>query len=185
MRLFVAVSPPRQVLDHLDDAVAPARDDTLVWTLTAAWHLTLAFYGDVAAERRPDLERRLERAARRHGRLDLQLMGAGRFGTTVLWAGVVGDVTRMRRLAQSVHAAGRRVGLELDDVRRFRPHVTLARSSRQDDLRPYVQLLAGYEGLAWTADEIALIRSHLNAGPGGRSVYETLRTFPLSRRMLA
>ena len=49
MRLFVAVAVPVGAADELDDAVAPLRQSCpgLRWTVRDAWHLTLAFLGEV------------------------------------------------------------------------------------------------------------------------------------------
>ncbi|MGH8823511.1 MAG: RNA 2',3'-cyclic phosphodiesterase [Jiangellaceae bacterium] len=179
MRLFVAVPPPPDVVAHLEAVVQPLRDDVLRWTVTDAWHLTLAFYGEVADRRVDDLEGRLARAARRHPAVSLRLTGAGRFGGRALWIGCTGDTAPLRRLAASAAAAGRRVGARADERRSYRPHLTMARASRPVDLRPYVTALREYEGVVWTADGVALIRSYLGAGEDRRARYETLSTFAL------
>lgn len=180
MRLFAAIVPPGDALRHLETVVTPVRDDHLTWTLIDSWHVTLAFYGEVDETRLPELSRRLQRAANRYQAMSLRLAGAGRFGRSVLWAGVEGDVDVLKRLAASSSASGRRVGLDVPEPRRYRPHVTLARASQQRDLRPYVEMLRPLAGPHWTAVEMALVRSHLGAGPGRRSRYETLATFPLA-----
>lgn len=179
MRLFAAIVPPDDVLRHLDAAVQPVRDDALRWTGVDAWHLTLAFYGEVPDGRVDELSERLGRAAGRHPPVQLALAGAGRFGERVLWVSCDGDLPVLRKIAESCTAAGRRVGV--DEGRRFRAHLTLARaSSRPVDTRPYVVALAAYAGPAWTAAAITLVRSHLRAGVGGRSRYEQLGTFKLA-----
>ena len=57
MRLFVALAPPPAVLDELEAAAAPLRAQRgdLRWTGRDAWHVTLAFLGEVeqAAIARP------------------------------------------------------------------------------------------------------------------------------------
>ncbi len=100
MRLFVAVAVPVCAADELDDAVAPLRQlwPGLRWTGRDAWHLTLAFLGEVTEPACARLRPRLERAAGRHPRLSLSLGGAGAFpGATrarVLWTGVQGEPLR-------------------------------------------------------------------------------------------
>ena len=49
MRLFVAIAPPPAVLDELDALVGPLRESRLDlrWTNREAWHVTLAFLGQV------------------------------------------------------------------------------------------------------------------------------------------
>ena len=179
MRLFAAVVPPADVVAELDAQVGPLRDDVLRWTTPDAWHLTLAFYGEVGDERLPDLGARLTRAARRYPPLELGLVGAGRFDGRALWVGCAGDVAVLRSLARSLRAAGRRVGASVDEERRFRPHVTLARSSRPVNLRSYVAALAGYEGRIWTARDVAVVRSELGMGDLRRPRYRTVSTFGL------
>ena len=62
MRLFAAVWPPEDVLDHLDLALGAVRrtlpgDGTgpVRWSARDTWHLTCAFYGDVPDGRVADL----------------------------------------------------------------------------------------------------------------------------------
>ncbi|MFW6091466.1 MAG: RNA 2',3'-cyclic phosphodiesterase [Actinomycetota bacterium] len=179
MRLFAAIVPPPAVLEHLEAAVAPVRDDELKWTYANAWHLTLAFYGELADDRVPELVERLQRAAGRHRALELGFAGAGRFGSRVLWVGCAGELDVLRSLARSCAAAGRRVGAAVDEKRPFRAHVTLARARRPVNLRPYVDTLAGYAGPTWTARQVVLVRSDLGAGEGGRPRYETQSAFDL------
>jgi 2'-5' RNA ligase len=180
MRLFAAVVPPPEVLRHLDEAVEQVRDDAVTWTLPEAWHLTLAFYGEVAGDRVAELTARLRRAVARYPVMRLRLNGAGRFDDRVLWIGCGGPIDDMRRLARSCEAAGRRAGASAQTYRRFRPHLTLARARQPTDLRSYVSVLAQYAGPGWTADEIALVRSHLGQGAGGRARYEVISKFPLA-----
>ena len=188
LRLFVALTPSPAAVADLDAAVAPLRDRGLAlrWSKPVMWHLTLAFFGDVAEERVADLQTRLARVAARHDGAELRFRGAGAFArparATVLFAGVEvvserhAAGTTLSALAASCAAAGRRIGLDLDD-RAFRPHLTLARAKGRTpvDVRPVVDELSSYTGPSWPASAIALIRSHL--GPDPR--YETLAGWPL------
>ena len=81
MRLFVAVAVPAHVADELDEAVAPLRESWpgLRWTRRDAWHLTLAFLGEVSEPVSSRLVPRLERAAARYPRLLLSLGERGPF----------------------------------------------------------------------------------------------------------
>ena len=81
MRLFVAVAVPAHAADELDGAVAPLRQSwpALRWTGRDAWHVTLAFLGEVNETVSTRLEPRLERAATRHPCLAVSLGGAGAF----------------------------------------------------------------------------------------------------------
>lgn len=182
MRLFVAITPPPEILDDLDAACKPfraARGD-LRWTSREAWHVTLAFLGEVSEVSLTRLEPRLERAARRHSSFGLSFAGAGAFPAAqranVLWGGLAGDRRALSDLAASVAAAARRAGAAPPDAdRKFRPHLTLARCRVPADVRPIVDALADYQGRPWPAEEIILIRSRLNERPR----YETLGTWKL------
>jgi 2'-5' RNA ligase len=178
VRLFAAVVPPPEALtvlavdvDAARQAVGPA-ERRLRWASPDRWHLTLAFYGEVAD---PDpLAARLGRAAARSHPMSLALHGAGRFGRGLLWAGVVGDVTDLARLAARCAAAGRREGLDVED-RPYRPHLTVARSRTPLDLRPAVELLRAHDGPAWTADRLHLVVSE----PGSEPHYRDVASWPL------
>lgn len=180
MRLFVAVTPPPQVLDELRSATAAMRSarSELRWTRPDQWHLTLAFLGEVGDEARAEISARLGRISARHPPMRLALHGAGRFGDRVLWTRVTGDVVALRGLAASVRAAARRARVDVED-RPYRPHLTLARGRDGADLRPVVDALAGFAGRTWIASELHLVRSHLGAGPERTSRYESLKSWTL------
>jgi 2'-5' RNA ligase len=188
MRLFVGLAPPEAILDDLDTVCAPRRlgREDLRWTSRELWHITLAFLGEVSEDGLSRLLPRLERAARRHVTFGLSLAGAGAFPgperANVLWSGLSGDRKALGELAMSVSAGARRAGaLPPDEGRRNRPHVTLARCRTPADVRSIVDDLSGYQGPAWTAEEIYLIRSTL----GGHPRYETLGTWKLKTGLVS
>jgi RNA 2',3'-cyclic 3'-phosphodiesterase len=184
MRLFVAIAPPSEVLDELDMLAAPwraARQD-LRWTSREAWHVTLAFLGEVEEAALARLLPRLERAARRHHDIALAFSGAGAFPApqraNVLWSGLSGDRKALSNLATSVAAGASRVGATPPDKgRRFQPHLTLARCRLPADVTAIVGAFAGYQGQAWIADRIHLVRSRLGAVSQPR--YTTVESWPL------
>lgn len=186
MRLFVALEPPASAVSDLDQACAPyrARHADLRWTSTDAWHITLAFLGEVSDTCLARLLPRMERAARRHLAFSLSFTGAGAFPApgraNVLWSGLAGDRRALGALAQTVAAGAGRAGVPPPDAgRRYRPHVTLARSRAPVDMSPLVEALSGYRGPSWTPEAVHVIRSHLGASPEGTPRYETLAAFPL------
>ena len=120
----------------------------LRWTGRDAWHLTLAFLGEVTEPVCARLVPRLERAAARRPRLSLSLGGAGAFPgaarARVLWTGVQGEPRALAALAGSVATGARRAGAPPpEEGRRFRAHLTLARCREPVDVRPLVDDLAG------------------------------------------
>ncbi|MHB9860881.1 RNA 2',3'-cyclic phosphodiesterase [Streptomyces sp. YIM S03343] len=188
MRLFAAVLPPANVTDELAAEVAELRKlpgaDALRWTSRPGWHFTLAFYGEVDEAVVPDLSARLERAARHTEPFSLTLRGGGQFGHgRALWAGAEGDLPALRLLAGRSESAARRAGLPMDDHRRYRPHLTLARSREAADVRPYVTLLEAFASRPWTVAELTLVRSNLPKSgiPGEQPRYEPVADWPLGR----
>ncbi|MEU5701110.1 RNA 2',3'-cyclic phosphodiesterase [Streptomyces aurantiacus] len=202
MRLFAAVLPPPDATAELGSAVGELRKlpgsgsdsgtgtgvgagtgggQGLRWTAPAGWHFTLAFYGEVDDELVPDLSARLERSARRTAPFALSLRGGGRFGGRALWVGATGDVRTLRLLAERAEAAGRKAGVTREEHHGYRPHLTLARSRGPADFAPYVSALDGFEGRAWTAGELCLMRSRLPVSgvPGEQPRYEVLARWAL------
>ncbi|HEX4834489.1 MAG TPA: RNA 2',3'-cyclic phosphodiesterase [Trebonia sp.] len=180
----MALAPPAAAVADLDAACAPlraARAD-LRWTGTTAWHVTLAFLGEVSEVSLDRLQPRLERGARRHEEFCLSFSGAGAFPSAdranVLWSGLSGDRRSLAELAATVGAGARRAGAAPPDAgRRYRPHLTLARCRAPVNVADAVSALCAYSGPAWRAGEIYLIRSHLQGSPR----FETLGRYRLGR----
>jgi 2'-5' RNA ligase len=200
LRLFVAIYPPPEALDHLTEQVsrlqigeAAASGINVRLTARETLHVTIAFLGDVEEARLPDVIAALGRAAhtwhRRAGVVGsregeasprIRLAGGGRFGRgrfTVLWTGLAGDVGALSALNAASRRELRRARLP-HDWRPFRPHVTLARPGERID-RDAVdadrETLDGYLGPSWPVTEMVLMRSHL----GPRPTYERLATWAL------
>ncbi|MFF3330373.1 RNA 2',3'-cyclic phosphodiesterase [Streptomyces sp. NPDC002888] len=186
MRLFAAVLPPTDVTDELAAKIAelkklPGAAD-LRWTGRPGWHFTLAFYGEVDDEAVPDLSTRLERVAHRTAPFPLSLQGGGQFGHgRALWAGAHGDLDTLRLLADRSEAAARKAGLPMGEHRRYKPHLTVARSRDAFPVRPYVDALAPFTGTTWTVQDLALVRSNLpkSGVPGEQPRYTPVARWPL------
>ena len=172
MRLFVAITPPRTVLLEVRAAVDAARingvgsNALLRWTRPETWHITIAFYGEVAEDKLADLTERLGRVAARTTPMELSLAGAGRFGPRALWFGVQGQNERLGRLAEAAGSAARRCHIKIEE-RPYRPHLTLAhvngvpRGIAPDaagpvDLGPLVEKLRPFRSPGWLAGDIEL-----------------------------
>ncbi|MGK3943190.1 RNA 2',3'-cyclic phosphodiesterase [Streptomyces caeruleatus] len=186
MRLFAAVLPPQDVTDELAASVAQLRTlpgaEALRWTGVPGWHFTLAFYGEVDEDAVPELSERLERAARRTARFPLAVRGGGQFGHgRALWAGAAGELPELRLLAERAEAAGRRAGVEMGEHRRYRAHLTVARSRAAVDVGPFLAVLDGFTSRTWTVEELALVRSNLPTSgvPGEQPRYEVVGRWAL------
>jgi len=186
----VAVVPPEGVLEHLEEFLSVRRDpseraDGFRWTVPDQWHLTLGFMEDVAERHLDDLVERLGRAAHRRTPFELGFAGGGAFPNAgrakVLWLGVSAEDdarTELDRLATGVRAAGTKAGAEVAGGK-YRPHLTLARIGRPQEVTKWVRLLDAYEGPRWTVDEFTLVQSHLGEGPRKRPRHVALETFRL------
>jgi 2'-5' RNA ligase len=159
VRLFVAVRPPEGVLDAIASLPRPAIDGTR-WTTRDQWHVTLRFYGEVDD---PEvIVDALRPVTLPHATVSLGPRAAmlGR-GVVQLPAHGLDDV------AACIRAATATIGAP-DPHRRFRGHLTLARTKGRVDLRALAL------ACEWQAGEVELLRSHLGRG-GAR--YETLHRF--------
>jgi len=201
MRLFAAVSPPDNVLEHLETALASVRGgqaSELRWTLPEARHITLAFYGEVPEGYLDDVVGALDDVATAHTSFEAALRGAGLFDGRTLWVGCSGD-----GWGQLMSAAGR-IGTDLlgrAEDRRSRPHLTVARAAGRGrrtrgptrgagpdpvaavaavDPAALAHALALYTGPTWTVDEVALMSSRLGAGPGGSPRYDVVHRSALA-----
>ncbi|MER7497712.1 2'-5' RNA ligase [Streptomyces pharetrae CZA14] len=186
MRLFAAVLPPQDVAHELAREVERLRRlpgaDELRWTGRPGWHFTLAFYGEVDEELVPELSARLERAAHRTEPFPLALRGGGQFGHgRALWTGADGDVATLRLLADRAESAARKAGVPMGEHRRYKAHLTVARSRTAVDVRPYVQDLHAFTSRTWTVAELVLVRSNLprSGEPGEQPRYEAVARWPL------
>ena len=186
MRMFVALRPPSDAVDHLDAFLEPRRDAApFRWTLPEQLHVTLAFLAEVPERRLDDLVERLGRAAERRTAFETRVAGGGAFPNAgrarVLWAGLDLDDARrteLDRMATGARAAASKAGVAVEG-QRFRPHLTVARLGRPTEVSRWVQLLDGYAGPVWSVDRVELVASYLGEGPRNRPRHEVVETFPL------
>lgn len=187
MRMFVALVPPEEAVEDLDEFLAVRRETApFRWTLAEQLHVTLAFLAAVPDRRLDDLVERLARAARRRTVVTTRFAGGGAFPdparARVLWCGLDLDETgrtEVARMATGARAAASKAGIEVGG-QRFRPHVTVARLGRPAEVTPWVRLLDGYAGPTWRTTEWTLIASHLGEGPRKRPRYEVVERFQVA-----
>lgn len=126
-RLFVAIAVPdpvRAELVRLQEKGA----EGIAWTPAEQFHVTLRFLGDVADDRREELDRRLAQV--RVEPFILPVEGVGSFPPKgpprVVWMGTGNGHPRLFQLRQQVDDALLGAGLDVD-VRTFHAHITLGR----------------------------------------------------------
>jgi RNA 2',3'-cyclic 3'-phosphodiesterase len=143
-------------------------------------HLTLAFLGDAGEDILSALDDELSSA--RLPVAEIRFGGLDTFAEMergLVFATVLPD-EGLTALQSKVERIARMAGADLPR-RRFRPHVTLARSSRQPK-GPARDRMAAALGMpvaipGFTATEVVLYRSTLGAGG---ALHEPLETYPLS-----
>ena len=161
-RLFVAVWPPSSVVEIIA-GLPRAEIDGLRWTAPDQWHVTMRFFGEADVDEVMEACGRVDAAA-----CDLTLgPRVERLGRGVVMVPVHG----LDAVADAVIAATGTVG-RAPEARAFRGHVTLARTKGA----ARCPLVGRPVSAAWTATEIALVRSDLHSH-GAR--YTTVATFAL------
>jgi len=180
-RAFVAVVPPADVLDAVEDAARPLRlrEPALRFVGREQWHVTLQFLGRV-----PDdlaLSDALGSALTTVAPFDVRLGGVGAFPSVaraaVLWIGVAEGSESFGRLAAAVCDASASLGFAAED-RPFHAHLTVARAGRPRRVAETVTAF-GVEPLGprWTVDSVALVASDTRRDG---AVYTEVARFPLS-----
>lgn len=187
-RLFVAVELPAEVkaglaklTAHLKTAFGftPCR---LAWTNPDSVHLTLRFFGDVAAEEIPRMRLRLREIASEARPMTARTAGLGVFPhwgrPTVIWAGVEersGGLDRLRIPSDELAVSLGRP----PDPREFHPHLTLARvksGAGKERMRGILESHGRYKPMEFAVESITLFRSEPR--PEG-ALHEALARFPL------
>lgn len=178
MRLFTAVVPSQEAIEHLDAFLDPRRDAAgFRWTRPEQFHITLAFMADASHLRVEEYVERLATSLEGLAASELHLAGAVAFPNVaearVLATGVAANDS-LETAAVRARNAAVVSGIEVDG-QRFRPHVTVARTGgRFVEMTNWARLLDTYEGPAWSFDSVAVIASHLGEGPRRSPRYETV-----------
>jgi 2'-5' RNA ligase len=175
-RAFVAIVPPRDVLDavgkvswramHRAAELELPRFISPRWTTREQWHLTVQFLGT-----RVDLgEAASLLAGVRAAAVATRLGGIGGFPSAkranVLWIGAREGGRELGALAAAVTTAMAPIAGESDALP-FHPHLTLARLGRSADLRAAVEGSRAPVGPRWTVDRLVLFES-VTASSGAR-----------------
>lgn len=183
MRVFAAVVPPLEAVEHLDAFLEPRRAaGDFRWTRAEQFHVTLAFMAQASEDRVDAYVERLAESLDALPAAELALAGSVVFPNVsegrVLATGVTGaDVLG----TASVRARNAAVacGIEVDG-QRFRPHVTVARTGgRPTELTSWVRLLDTYAGPSWPLRSVEVVASHLGEGPRRAPRYETVASIVL------
>lgn len=174
LRLFCAVELPAEVRSLAAAHSARLRETgtahvKVSWEREEKLHITLKFFGDVAAARLAALTESVARAAARASPFGLRLRGTGVFPTSrrphTLWSGAEDNEGQLAALQRSLEDECARADF-LRDPRPFRPHVTVARVRAVDAESRRLALFhleTKFESGGFPVDEIVLMRSEFGA----------------------
>ncbi len=182
VRTFVALTVPESLVVAVRRIQGRARIELprgLRWTRPEQAHMTLAFLGDVPAERLGDLAAIVRDVASGFAPFEVQVSSIGGFPRAqrprVIWAGVAGEPVPIfselhERLWERIAPIKPRTKPE---DRPFHPHITLARvpGPQPPKLAGWMEKHADWDFGPWPVSEVALIRSVLT--PSGPN-YETI-----------
>jgi 2'-5' RNA ligase len=187
MRLFIALTPTIEAVEHLEERievvrrrVPPPSARAMRWVPSRRWHVTLAFIGEADAAVVDGLVDDLAQSMAEAPVPTVRMAGGGALGGHVIHVGVEelrGDevvADPLGPLEQLARAAVRRQRLHVDR-RTFHPHLTVARFRARIAVDPVTDALFDYVGPWWRASELELIESVLGPEP----VYRTLASVPL------
>jgi 2'-5' RNA ligase len=173
IRAFVCVSPPETELTKLNDFVASVREyPGFKWVKSDQLHITLKFLGDITSPQAMALDTNLSRLGGTRPFV-ISLRGVGAFPSEsrprTLWLGIGDGAESLVRLASFVDKASVSSGCERG-LRKFHPHVTLARARHEGgeigisgDL---AEKLSDIPDISWTCGSFVLMKSELtSSGP--------------------
>lgn len=190
IRAFVAVYPGREIAERLEQAQGRLRSEippnAIRWTHPGQIHLTLNFLGDIESRRVPEFAAAIRHASIGCASFVLRVEAMGCFPNErrprVLWAGLAGDVARLRGLKERLDDAMSGLGIVPEE--RFSPHLTLGRVRQigPRDVRHLSRLLHELRNAdfgEWTVRGIDLMRSVLGSA-GAR--HERVGSFDLLKQ---
>lgn len=154
------------------------------WTEPQQIHLTLHFFGPIAAREIDLIDDSSKKIASLFSPLEFTLGPIGGFPSLkrpdILWLGVGEKTGRLLSLQKAIHGEARTLGFRTE-TRPFEPHATIGRVKRKNaDLRPLLaRNLFGSPSPGKIADHFVLYQSHCR--PEGAR-YEVLKTYPLSKK---
>ncbi|MEV8535478.1 RNA 2',3'-cyclic phosphodiesterase [Streptomyces sp. NPDC051211] len=169
VRVFIALAPPDDAKEELAHELEPAYHayPRMRWNRIQDWHITLAFLGELPVTAVPLLRQPLADLAAIRRPVQLAMHGGGHFDERVLWSGIQGDLEGLHLLASEVRTLVKECGIAFED-RPLRPHLTLARSPRNDP-SCVVEAAAGlaeFTGRRWHSERLHLVGSNVGRGPG-------------------
>ena len=181
--MFIAapIPPPAKlVLTKVIEGLNRKIPKGVRWVNPEGIHLTIKFLGNIMPEGVDKITEAMGRSAAEVSPFEVRLWGLGTFPNEkkprVLWAGMEGEIDRLRELQEKTEGALETLDYPIDR-RSFNPHLTLGRVRDQVDeqTRRGIGLVLSSEKLEasepWLVESVELIQTHF--GRGG-ATYTTL-----------
>ncbi|GEM_PF-3204322 len=181
-RLFFAIEVPDDAAAAVESGLAPLRTrHKAKWTSADAFHLTLAFLGDVDPAAVPALVALAHEVAATMAPFPVTTGRGGgvrRLRDGTAWLAIDDGAAAIRALADAVATgAAALLGPEGPAPRRApAPHLTVARKASQALIDDLASEAGGPIHVGWTAERIVLVRSHLDPD---RARYSIVDAAPL------
>ncbi len=186
IRAFIALDiseDVRRKLEELKNHLAPYGRN-VKWVPVKNIHITLKFLGNISEDRISDIEGVIRKLLQNRSSISLRAKGAGAFPSLkkirVVWAGIDGDIDKLRSLQQDLEVELERIGFPRED-RSFKPHLTLGRLKSPSGNNSLAKAIAGlhsFQSDQFVVDHVTLYRSILK--PSG-AVYEALVKVPFAK----
>lgn len=161
IRTFLAVDLDDAVKYRLHDVVERLRraDADVKWVDSHSMHITLKFVGEIEEAKLEPLKGLLPGAFAGHSRFKLDVRNLGTFperggDIRVVWAGLEGDLGKLRALAKAAADAARKIGVP-EEARPFSGHVTLGRVKSARGLEKLRQAVERERHAVFGTQEIA------------------------------
>ncbi len=174
-RLFVGLKIPEDIREELLSLCSGL--ENVRWVKKENFHITLQFIGEVQKSYLDDLVQSLSEI--RFSQFDLTLNGINFFNSTGLirsiWIGIR-EKENLMRLHSKINISIEKAGISFKR-RKFIPHVSIARFTRQPGSRfqDYIEGNALFSSRSFTIKSFTLFESVLK--PDG-PIYSTNTTFP-------
>lgn len=171
-RVFCALELPDDVRARLRDHVRKLRaevpDAAASWTRVENIHLTLKFFGNVAADRVLAISDAIARTVKEFSTFEIGIGGTGVFPKPsrpqVLWIGVSDPSGKLVSLQRQLESECANEGFEKEN-RAYRPHLTIARLRKPEGARQLADahLRMKFDPAEIAVKELILFRSELSS----------------------
>ena len=175
MRLFIAISVPKEIEEYLTKLQDKIRTLQVKATYPKEHHLTLLFLGETAESQIQQIKDQLSQIQFKSFSAEINNLGVfpNESYIKVIWAGIK-DHHHITELAKDISQA-----LDKQPGQRFHPHLTLARVKFTKDKQAIKQIIKEKpEPKGFKVRSFRLIKSTLT--PDG-PVYETIEEFTASQ----